>query len=396
MALVAAVFGLITSSWVAVPALVVLVVLLVAGIVGYMRRMVRDPGELPIAEPEAATLRLGEAVEPERVRAALAASLRDAHAQQRGAERFLRAFAERLQDSPEHAAALRELIEEQRRQAGVHARLLEQRLHAIGERASRLAEEEALIGAWLFERVLADGASVNARHAFALAELSAVSFEMARRLAVVAGDRGSEQLLADLQAQACEIAGRWRQAWEAVLEVDVARRGPDGRQATLDLLEQARRVEEMRGGLLEMTAWHQRAAANPAGTEAAGLSGLLQLTELERAAAREQRELLLRRSALLDGRPSALGRWETLAAARAASLVESARSFKVLRDARDVIAAEHLQIATFELLERAARHAGDSATAEMARGLAESEGQALERLRERIEETLEVALLVGE
>ena len=73
--------------------------------------------------------------------------------------------------------------------------------------------------------------------------------------------------------------------------------------------------------------------------------------------------------------------------------MESTRSFKVMRDLRDVITADHLAAATYDLLERAARRAGDQETAELANRLGHREHRAIDQLENSLDETLEVALL---
>jgi len=65
--------------------------------------------------------------------------------------------------------------------------------------------------------------------------------------------------------------------------------------------------------------------------------------------------------------PSAMKQAGAMAAAMGKALVDRVRSDKPSRNARDGYATEHMEIASYELLERVATRAGDTRTAEIAR-----------------------------
>ena len=65
--------------------------------------------------------------------------------------------------------------------------------------------------------------------------------------------------------------------------------------------------------------------------------------------------------------PSAIKQAGAMAAAMGKALVDRVRSDKPSRNARDGYATEHMEIASYELLERVATRAGDTRTAEIAR-----------------------------
>ena len=394
LVVVAAVVALATSTWQVVPVAVLLEVALLVGLVTHVYWLMR-PGPQGLRSAAEPTLHLGDDVAPGRVTSALTATLRDAYAQARGAQRFLAGCLRRLADAPggEQARALTGVIERQRDLAAAHERLLEERLGALGHEPSRLTDDEALVAAWLFERLLDPNCATSARHGFALAQLATTSYTIGERLARTMGDTESEQLMARCRSDAHEIVSAWEDSWEAVLELTERMTGVNRGRVTAELLEQAREMEEMRASLLTLTSSHENAAGIASGTEDAGLPRLLDLVDEERAATDDRLEQLRRRIRDVGAQPLEGHPWETFAAARTTALVESIRSYKVIRDVRDVIAADHLASATYGLLEQAAIRSGDRDTAELARGFSQREHGATERLESSLDETLEVALL---
>ena len=251
----------------------------------------------------------------------------------------------------------------------------------------------ALVAAWLFGRLLDPDCTTSARHAFALAQLAATSYTIGERLARTSGDSESEQLMARCRSDAHGIVSAWEDSSEAVLELTERMTGVNHGRVTAELLEQARETEEMRASLLTLTSSHENAAGSASGSEDAGLPRLLNLVDEERAATDDRLENLRRRIRDVGAEPLAAHPWETFAASRTTALVESIRSYKVIRDVRDVIAADHLATATYGLLEQAAIRSGDRDTTELARRFRQREHSATDRLESSLDETLEVALL---
>lgn len=82
----------------------------------------------------------------------------------------------------------------------------------------------------------------------------------------------------------------------------------------------------------------------------------------------ERHERLLRdRLSFYGEKPSPVKEAGSIVAAISEGLVDRARTPNAARNARDAFTAEHLEIATYEILERVVHLAGDTETAEVAR-----------------------------
>lgn len=106
------------------------------------------------------------------------------------------------------------------------------------------------------------------------------------------------------------------------------------------------------------------------------LDGMIQTTdhaeirgELEhhRRETQEQAARLEARLRAHGESPSAVREVGGILGALMKSVVDTARSEKAGRNARDAYATEHMEIAAYQLLERVAKRAGDEETAEVAR-----------------------------
>jgi hypothetical protein len=334
---------------------------------------------------------VGAGVSVDRMHAALVTALRDAHALQRGTRHVADAAAAMLRarsSDSKHAADVIALFESQRNQAADQEKRLEDRLRALGQHASRAADEEAIIAASLYERLLVRGVATNARHAYGLASLGAATYTLIEQIASSVGDEATRALAEQSRRDLELLAERWTGLWDTVLELD-----GDRRDIMLALLEEAHAMEAMRASLLAITARQARAAGIAAGAEDAGLVNLIALVDQERSAAADDRDLLRQRLRALNHHPSFAHGFETFAAARATALVEQIRSYKLVRDIRDMLAADRLETATYDLLARAAERAGDPDTAKLAERLRADERDAADRLAQQLDTALEIALL---
>ncbi|HEY4279456.1 MAG TPA: hypothetical protein VGM91_14625 [Conexibacter sp.] len=392
-------FAVSGSETLRVVAFVVLAVVTV-GVVVYLyqllirTRSIEQAGESAGGE----ALRLGDEVSSGRVDDVVAALLRDAHALQRGVGRFADAAAGRLADGPgggggRSAEAVAGLLGRQRDHAAAVEGRLTERLEALGQHRGRAAEGELLVSEWLYERLLAHSVLTNARHAYGLAQLTATSHAMLERLAAIAGDEPTGQLAQETRREAAAQAAAWGEAWDVVLDAFAGQTTNAGADATHALLDEAAGMEQMRARLLEVTLAQTRQAGLVAGAEDAGLQPLLAAIARERDLAGEHARLLRERARELGRPTSRLHSWETFAAARASAASEHVRGYKLARDLRDVIAADHLEIATLDLLEHAARRASDTTTADLAARMRAQAAGTGPRCEGHLDSALEIALL---
>ena len=290
--------------------------------------------------PGAPTMELGAGVDGDRLHEALVTALRDVHALQRGTRHVADTAAGLIRsrsDVTTAATAVIDLFETQRDRAAAHEQRLEERLHVLGTHPSRGTDDEAIIAALLYERLLVRGVATNARHAFGLASLSAATYTLIEHLAAVAGDEPTRSLAEQCRREIESLAQRWTNSWDTVLGLDA---NDDRHDAMLALLEEAHAMETMRASLLAVTARQARAAGMAAGPEDAGLAHPVALVDQERSGAANDRDLLRHRLEAFGRHSSPAHAFETFAAARAMALVEQIRSYKLVRDIRDLLAAD--------------------------------------------------------
>ncbi|MGK2936848.1 MAG: hypothetical protein ACSLFR_03445 [Solirubrobacteraceae bacterium] len=369
----------------------VLEAVITVGLIAYLYRLLTRTLGAAAPPPAEPSMPLGAEVSGERLHSVIVIALRDAHALQRGVGHFTEAALDGLDASGVGAGEVYEILERQRAAAADDEGRISERLAGLGQARGRLADDELLVGEWMYERLLAHNVLTNARHAFGLAHLAATTYAMLERLAATAGDEETRRLAAGGRAGAETLAADWAGAWDAVL--DAAEADGAGRNATHELLGEAEGMEQMRTRLLTVTAGQSRQAGIASGADEAGLGRLVEGIDQERAEVDEHLRLLRGRLQELGERPSRVRGWETFAAARTAAMSQHVRGYKLARDVRDVIASDELEVATYELLKRAAERDGDTLTAELASRLRDHATEGAFRGAEGLDEALEIALL---
>lgn len=159
-----------------------------------------------------------------------------------------------------------------------------------------------------------------------------------------------------------------------------------------DWVEDAHAMEQrMRRELDVMVAALEQESRWPAVQDVGGDDLLQDFKRHREETDRHERRLRERLDAL--GRtPSPLKQAKSVIVGTTASFVESAGKDKSARHGRDAFAAEHMEIAAYELLERLARRVGDTETAEVARSNRVDEEQMAGRLADRWDLILDLTI----
>lgn len=124
---------------------------------------------------------------------------------------------------------------------------------------------------------------------------------------------------------------------------------------------------------------------------------LREMFRLHKEESRRQQEKLRERLSALRGLGLTFLSKEVsaIAAAQAKGFFDVFRGDKPVQNARDAFVTEHLEIASYEILERMARRAGDEETARVARENRAEEQAMAERIAENWDRFVDLALLEG-
>ena len=148
--------------------------------------------------------------------------LQDAHAMEDGILRVLDSMIATTRDSEALRQLKRHHLDTQR-----HARMLRERLEALGAGPSLSAEAPAVAGAWLqglLDMVRADKPGKNARDSYVTEQMEIATYNLLEQLALRAGDIETARVAAfirdDEEEMARWIAARWGRFVEDTLQAD--------------------------------------------------------------------------------------------------------------------------------------------------------------------------------
>ncbi len=290
--------------------------------------------------------------------------LADAHSIEEQAIAQLRP-APRIAGEPQFAAALRDHLAESEEQR----RLVRGRLEAHGGSPSKLKDAAMTVGALgfvLFAKSQPDTPGKLATHAYSYEHLEEASYELLLRVARRAGDEETVAVAQRIRDEEAAMGERIEALFDATAQASLAAQDPDDvTEQITKYLADAHAIEAQAEQLL------QRAP------KILGARELEPIYTEHLEETREHTRLVEERLDALGGKPSKLKD-----AGMRLGALNWGGFFQSHPDTAGKLTAfayafEHLEIGAYEHLKRAARHAGDQATVDLAdRILGEERGAA--------------------
>ena len=196
LVVVAAVVALATTTWQVVPIAVLLEAALLVGVVIYTYSVMRSATQAPqaIAEPTCGSATQWPRTAPHQHSPSSYVTRTPKHeAHNAFSPPASRAWASVPAD--DETRALKVLIERQRELAAAHEVLLDDRLNALGKEPSRLTTDEAMVAAWLFERLLDPNCATQRAQRIRAQPPGHHLLRLAARLAETTADHETQQLM---------------------------------------------------------------------------------------------------------------------------------------------------------------------------------------------------------
>jgi ferritin-like metal-binding protein YciE len=273
---------------------------------------------------------------------------------------------------------------EHRDETREHEELVAGRLEARGARPALLkdlAGKVTGIGFALFAKFQPDTPGKLVAHAFSYEHMEIAAYDLLAQVAERAGDAETARIARRIESQERAMATRLEHSFDRAVEASLREQSPDRLGEQLDkYLADAHAIEAQAIQLLDK------------GAHLAGTPGLAMTFEVHLAETREHQRLIDERLQARGAGPSRLKDSALSVAALNWGGFFAAQPDTPAKLAGFAYAFEHLEIASYELLSRVARRAGDGATEAVARQILAQERAAAARVRERFGEALEASL----
>ncbi len=271
------------------------------------------------------------------------------------------------------------LVETQR-----HEELIRERLEAHGAKPSALkdlAGKATGIGFALFAKFQPDTPGKLVAHAYSYEHMELAAYDLLARVAELAGDRETQRVAEEIREQERAMAERLAGDYDRAVEASLHEKNAgDLGEELINYLTDAHALEAQAIALLDK------------GSSIAGAAELSAAMEEHLAETHEHQRLIDARLEAHGESPSKLKDTALKAGALNWGGFFGAQPDTPAKLAGFAFAFEHLEIASYELLQRVAGRADDPATATVAEQILTEERAAAERIHALFGEALDAAL----
>jgi ferritin-like metal-binding protein YciE len=265
-----------------------------------------------------------------------------------------------------------------------HERRVRERLEALDARPSLLKDLLGRVTGTafvLFARSQPDTPGKLVAHAFSYEHMELAAYELLLRIGERAGDAPTVELARLIRADEDTMARRLAESFDAAVDASLRDLAPADLGAQLDkYLADAHAIE---GQAIELLKKAERIGGDPALREIYG-------AHLDES--REHQRLVATRLEARDARPAAVKDAALRLGALNWGLFFQSQPDTPAKLAGFAYAFEHLEIASYELLQRVARRAGDEETAALAQRVLAQERAAAGTIAAHFDDAVEASL----
>jgi ferritin-like metal-binding protein YciE len=293
--------------------------------------------------------------------------LTDAHSIEEQAIAQLR-LAPRIAGTPELARIFAEHLRETEEQE----RRVREQLERHGAKPSTVKDVAGRVGGFgmaLFARFNPDTPGKLVAHSYSYEHMEVAAYELLRRIADEVGDPQLGAMAAEISAQELSMAQRIEQRWDMAVDASLREKGSeDIRKDVVKYLRDAHALEAQAIQLLD------------AGPKLAGIEPLNTYFREHLEQSRRHQQLVDERLSALGARPARFQAGVMRLGALNLGAFFGAQPDTPAKLAGFAYAFEALEVASYQLLRRTARRAGDEETAAMAERIVADEEQMADRL----------------
>ena len=265
-----------------------------------------------------------------------------------------------------------------------HERRVRERLEALLAEPSKVKDLAGKVGgvgmAW-FAKLNPDTPGKLTAHAYSYEHMELATYELLERVAQRAGDGRTAAMAREIAGEEAAMAERLEDRFDIAVDASLREVEPDDLGEQLDkYLSDAHAIENQALSLLE------------GGPKIAGDPELARLFEEHLAETREQERRVTDRLETRGASPSRAQDAALRVSGFGAGGFFGAQPDTPAKLAGFAFAFEHIECASYELLQRMAERAGDPVTAELARSILAQERAMAARLRDHFDGAVDAAL----